>query len=176
MPKTAMQRHLDAIASGQVTATNIIGIRKAANHVARIQNGWSGSRSNATPGEVAAAFAALAKCEPLVRGDLHASGVRTVANKRYAKRWTPDQAQVIATLHGFRLVGFEMLGDSHHVPVFRAVGESGSFLFRNVPWQSADALGEKSGPVVVRLCDLESGESITFAGYAHTITESAEAF
>lgn len=158
MPKTAMQRHLDAIASGQVTASNIIGIRKAANHVARLRQGWSGYRSNATPAEVTAAFQALAKGEPLVRGESHAAGVRVLNNRRYANRWTAQERRVIETLHGFRLAGFECLDDSHHVPVFRALGETGSFLFRNVPWQSADALGVESGPVVVNPRVLEPGE------------------
>ena len=102
--KTAMQRHLDAIKAGQVTATNVIGIRMGANHVARLREGWAGNRSNATPAEVEAVFSALAEHEPLVRGDLHASGVRIVYSKRWAKRFGPVETEVIRTLHGFRLV------------------------------------------------------------------------
>jgi len=146
---SAVQRHRLAIASGIVTKTNVIGIRMAANHVARIRAGWSGNRSNATPAEVDSIFAALAEKEPLVRGDLHASGVRIVKAKRWAKRFNAEQTQVIATLHGFRLVRFDWTDESHCTPVFRAVGESGSFLFRNVPWQTAAYSGGESGPVVV---------------------------
>jgi hypothetical protein len=47
-------------------------------------------------------------------------------------------ADVIATLHGFRLVRFDRIGRNGEncVPVYRAVGKSGSFLFRNVAWQA----------------------------------------
>ncbi len=147
----AMQRHLAAIEAGEVTSTNVIGLRKAANHVARIRAGWSGNRSNATPGEVDRAMAELANKEPLVRGDLHASGVRVLANRRWAKRFNAEQQAVIDTLMGFRLVRFDHIDDTHVTPVYRAVGALGSFLFRNVPWQAvAYGRGDiESGPVVV---------------------------
>ncbi len=149
--KTATERHLNAIASGQVTSTNVIGIRKILNHVARLRGGWSGNRSNATPAEADALVAPLSEREPLVRGELHASGVRILTAKRWTKRFGEKESAVIATLQGFRLVRFDWTDDTHATPVFRAVGSAGSFLFRNVPWQTV-AYGNgdlESGPTVV---------------------------
>lgn len=147
---TAVQRHIAAIQSGNVTKTNVIGLRKALNHIARLEEGWSGNRSNATPEEVAEAVAALAAREPLVRGDLHASGVRIVTSPRWWRRFNQRQHEVIRTLHGFRLVRFDYVDSTHVTPVFRAVGETGDFLFRNVPWQTVAFGGEgESGPQVV---------------------------
>lgn len=147
---SAMQKHLDAIAAGSVTATNVIGLRKAANHVARLRAGWSGNRSSATQAEVDAAFDALAKYEPVVRGDLHASGVRLLTNKRWAKRFDAAQTDVIRTLHGFRLVRFDLIDAAHVTPVYRACGETGSFLFRNIPWQTVSFRPDlQSGPTVL---------------------------
>lgn len=40
---------------------------------------------------------------------------------------------------------------AHAVPVYRATaGGENYFYFRNIPWQSANAYGEESGPVIVR--------------------------
>ena len=151
--KTAMDRHLAAIIAGQGEKTNIIGLRKAFNHIGRVMAGWSGNRSNATLEETNAARTYLTQYEPLVRGSLHESGVRVLTNKRWAKRFNAEQRAVIETLHGFRLVRFDPIDDDglQFVPVYRAVGEAGSFLFRNVAWQAA-AYGNgdiASGPVVI---------------------------
>ena len=147
---TAMQRHLAAIGRGQVHKTNVIGLRKAANHVSRLALGYSGNHSNATQREVDAALKALADREPVVCGELHETGVKVLTNKRYVKRFNAEQKAVIASLREFRLVGFDWTDSTHCTPVYRVCGESGSFLFRNVPWQTAAYVGGESGPVVVR--------------------------
>jgi hypothetical protein len=145
----AMQSHLAAIESGNVTKTNVIGLRKALNHVARLEAGLSGNRCNATADEVRAAVAALKRLEPLVRGELHASGVRLITSPRWRKRFNAAESAVIASLHGFRLVRFDFIDSYQVTPVYRACGESGSFLFRNIPWQTAHYGGHESGPEVV---------------------------
>jgi uncharacterized protein YcfJ len=142
---SAMQRHIAAIESGNVTKTNVIGLRKAVNHVARLAGGWSGNRSNATREEVNVALATLERCKPMVRGDLHASGVRLITDKRYKTR-LESVADKIAALQGFSLVGFEEVRDCQYVPVYLAYGNAGTFRFYSVPWQSALAYGLESGP------------------------------
>ncbi|WLJ71172.1 hypothetical protein [Sphingomonas phage Carli] len=139
--------HLEAIKSGTVTKTNVIGIRKAINHVERITRGYSGNRSNATVADVTAIERALADCEPVVSGELHDSGLKLLRSKRYAKRLEPV-ADIVANLESFRLVAYDRIGDSglHSVPVYRATGAGRSFLFRNVAWQSGG-----NGPEIVRL-------------------------
>lgn len=135
MDKTA-QKHLDAITSGNVTSTNVIGVRKILNHVARIERGWPGNRCNASPADADAILAAIHHHAPIVRGDLHASGVRLVTNKRYARQLT-NVADKIAALQGFRLVDYIAPGKGYHCyPVYQAWGNAGSFTFYCVPWQS----------------------------------------
>jgi hypothetical protein len=147
MDKTA-KRHLDAINSGQVEKTNVIGIRKVLNHAWRLRHGYSGNRCNATVEDGAALVAALVAGRPLVRGDLHASGVRTITDKRYAKRLA-SVADKVAALHGFRLVGFQEVGGGHHLPIYMAVGTAGPFKFFHVPWQGAEGYGLEAGPHLV---------------------------
>lgn len=150
--KTTAQRHLDAIAGGTVTRTNIIGIRKAINHVERLRAGWSGNRSNVTPEEADAIEAALAKREPAVLGELHDTGLKILRSRRWHRRFNDAQRAIIDAPHVlFSLVRFDRIGNkgTHAVPVYRASGFAGNFLFRNVSWQSAEYLGEESGPVVV---------------------------
>lgn len=143
MDKTA-QKHFDAVTSGQVTATNIIGIRKILNHVTRIEAGWSGNRCNATPGDADKLLSAIHKCAPLVRGDLHSSGVRLLTNKRYARQLA-NVADKIAALNGFSLVDYIAPGQGYHwFPVYRATGDAGSFTFYYVPWQSGG-----NGPEII---------------------------
>lgn len=143
--KSAMARHMCAIACGAVTKTNVIGLRKACNHVARLRKGWSGNRCAATPEEVEGAMRVLAACPPMVRGDLHAGGVKLLNDRRYAKRLAPV-ADKIEGLCGFQLVGFHEYADCNFAPVYKAYGYSGDFTFYNVPWQAALAHGIESGP------------------------------
>ena len=137
------QHHLEAIQAGKVTKTNIIGIRKAINHVQRIANGWSGNRSSATAEEVARIEYELDNVQPIVTGELHDSGLAIMRNKRYLKA-LPECA---ATVDMFRLIRFDRIGHSgeYAVPVYRAIGPDGAFNFRNIPWQSGG-----NGPEIVR--------------------------
>ncbi len=146
------QRHLDAIAGGTVTKSNVIGIRKAINHVERLRAGWSGNRSNVTPEQCDTLETALERRQPLVIGALHESGLALLRSKRYAKRLA-NYADVIANLKAFHLVRFDRIGNGgrYAVPVYRATaGGENYFYFRNIPWQSAWTSGEESGPVIVR--------------------------
>jgi hypothetical protein len=145
MDSTA-QKHLSAITAGEVTKSNVIGIRKAMNHVARLRAGWSGNRSNATALDVSRMVEALRMVEPrVVDGALCASGLKLLQSPRYAKRLAPV-ADIIAALDTFRLVRFDPIGDGLHViPIYRATATDGrSFLFRNIPWQSGG-----NGPEIV---------------------------
>lgn len=141
----AMRRHILAIESGNVTKTNVIGLRKALNHVERLRQGWSGNRSNATLDETRAALEALERRKPLVRGELHASGVRLLTDKRYKKRLA-SVADKIAALQGFCLVDFVEIADCQYTPVFEAWGDAGTFRFYSIPWQTAYWKGLEGGP------------------------------
>lgn len=143
------KKHFDAINGGAVTKTNVIGIRKALNHVERLRAGWSGNRSNVTPEEADAIEYALRLHEPHVTGALHESGLKLLRSPRWRKRFNERQHGIISRLDHFKLVRFDRLGRScTTVPVYRAVDVTGqSFLFRNVPWQSAMHTGEPSGPI-----------------------------
>lgn len=145
---STFRKHLAAIKSGNVTKTNVIGICKAINAADRRAAGWSVSSTapNTTGAEVRELLAELDAREPLVRGDLHASGVRILTAPRWRKR-LESVAPIIDTLHGFRLVRFDYVrraspysggtGESESIqPVYRACGSAGSFLFMNVPWQA----------------------------------------
>ena len=148
------QKHLNAIERGEVTKTNIIGMRKAINAAKRKHDGLSTSRTAPRVSflETLAMRRRLKEREPQVMGDLHDSGTKLLRSSRYKKRWNEKQAGIIERLDHFKLIGFDMIGHrgAHTVPVYRAVDVTGqSFLFRNIPWQTAYYLGEESGPVVV---------------------------
>lgn len=136
MDKT-LKRHLDAIRAGEVTKANVIGIRKAINHVNRLEAGLSGNRCNATWADVWLVEAEIAKDPPKVIGTLHDTGLQLLRSPRYAKRLAPYQ-DLIEWPKRFELLRFERLGDGLHVyPVYRLVGENGGTMtFRNIPWQS----------------------------------------
>src|SRR3954470_14334187 len=84
---TTAERHFNAIADGRVTKSNVIGIRKAINHVERLRAGYSGNRSSVTPDQAAWLERALADREPHVVGELHESGLKLLRSPRYRKRW-----------------------------------------------------------------------------------------
>lgn len=133
-------KHLDAIRSGAVDRSNVIGIRKALNMAARRSLGLSGSRTapKATDEELELLVDLLAEHRPRVVGELHDSGIKQLTDKRY-RRQLQSVADVVDNLAGFRLVGFEYLGRDglYTTPVYRAEGANGgSFAFINVPWQS----------------------------------------
>lgn len=75
-------------------------------------------------------------------------GIRKLLRSpRYRKRWNERQRGIIERLDHFKLVRFDLVG-GHAIPVYRAVATTGqSFLFRNVPWQTAYYSGEQSGPI-----------------------------
>lgn len=143
----AMASHLAAINGGTVTKTQVIGIRKAINHVERIRAGFSGNRSNATAEELFEIEKRLRMREPIVTGELHTSGLKLLRDPRYAKRFDERQRCVIeASDAHFQLVRYDRCGrrGEYAVPVYRIIGGSGNFLFRNIAWQSGGV-----GPEIV---------------------------
>lgn len=138
------ERHMAAIISGKVDRTNIIGIRKALNHVARISRGWPGNRCNVTIEQADNLLDAIHKHHPRVTGDLHESGLAVLRNRRYAKRWIDRQSDIIANLERFHLISYDMPG-MYATPIYRAIAANGdSFTFINVPWQSGG-----NGPEII---------------------------
>lgn len=153
MHKT-IEAHLSAIRAGEITKTNVIGIRKALNAALRNNLGFSNGRTSpkVTQREAIALETALESVEPHAVGELHESGLKVLRNRRYKSRWNERQQGIIDRLHHFSLVRFDYIGDRGYqtTPVYRAVDATGqSFLFRNIPWQTAFALGEESGPKIV---------------------------
>lgn len=146
MKLTTAQKHLAAIHAGTITKTNMIGIRKALNHVDRLRNGYSGNRSSVTPAEADALETALHACRPLVTGELHASGLALLRSPRYAKRLANYRDVIDAPDLRFQLMRFDRVGEFEKaVPVYRAATLKGSFEFFNIPWQSGG-----DGPEIVK--------------------------
>jgi hypothetical protein len=142
--------HLDAIKAGEVTKTNVIGIRKAINTAWRRSRGYSVSTTapKLTDEEVAEIEAALVKHQPKVAGDLHASGLKLLTSPRYKKRLA-GISSILDTLESFHLIGFDRIGRNgcNSVPVYKARNAMGdAFTFRNIPWQSGG-----DGPEVIRV-------------------------
>ncbi len=131
------EKHLDAIQSGSVSKTNVIGLRKAFNADLRRSNGWSVPKSAMPADQVWNLYEAVEKVAPIVAGDLHDSGLSVLRNKRYRKRLA-DVQPIIDTLQRFRLCGWEFIGQrgQYAVPVYKAEGKAGSFRFINIPWQA----------------------------------------
>ena len=155
MSQTTFERHATAIRSGKVTKTNVIGIRKAINHAWRLANGYDGNRCNVSEGEADTLESLLKECEPIVTGDLVLGGLAILQSKRWRKRFE-NVADIAADVDVFKLVRFDRIGrdGSHCTPVYRVVGCNGdSFLFRNIPWQTALYSGDESGPVVLESAD-----------------------
>ena len=139
------QKHIDAIASGSVTKTNIIGLRKALNAEGRRRAGLSVSTTcpKVSGDDIYLALAMIDRDRPKVVGELHDSGIKLLQSKRYAKRLA-DYADVIEWPSHFELCGFDQVS-RYSVPVYRLVGQNGgSFKFRNIPWQSGG-----NGPEIV---------------------------
>jgi hypothetical protein len=139
-----MINHLAAIAKGEVDKSNVTGIRKALNATARRLSGLSVSRTAAKVDGFELVEAVHAN-RPRVVGELHDSGIKLLRDRRYAKRFTYGQRDVIDNLSHFRLVDFEEVGRYYFVPVFAVYHPDGrSFRFYNVPWQSGG-----NGPTIV---------------------------
>jgi hypothetical protein len=143
-----MARHMSAIASGNITKTNVIGLRKVMNHVWRLRQGLDGNRCAATLGDTVEAEKVIQHFMPIVRGELHESGVKLLTDRRYRKR-LESVADKVAKLEGFRLIGFLDIERGNFTPIYRAFGGAGSFDFYNVSWQTAYALGVESGPHII---------------------------
>lgn len=148
------QKHLAAIASGKITRSNIIGMRKGFNAWERASRGYSTSRTN--PGftnlEADDLTLAIDKHHPTATGELHDGGLIVLRNPRYAKRWSAFEQRIIDGACRFDLIRFDWIGSrgAQCVPVYRVIARDGeAFAFRNIPWQSAWALGEEDGPCVV---------------------------
>lgn len=140
MNKTA-QKHLNAIRSGFVDRSNVIGLRKLINASERKASGYPVSVTSCALDrhDLELIEDALNDCKPIVLGDLHDSGLALLRSPRYAKR-LQDLRGFIARIHVFRLVRFDRLGSRglQCVPVYRCEDIEGShlFTFRNIPWQS----------------------------------------
>lgn len=133
----AFDKHIAAIKSGEVTKTNVIGMRKTLNAADRRYNGWSvGSTApNVPQTKINAALAALEINPPRVVGDLHDSGVKLLNSPRYRQRLAHVKP-IIDSLASFHLFGFAEVGDIY-VPIYIARARDGrEFKFINIPWQS----------------------------------------
>jgi hypothetical protein len=152
----SLKAHYDAIKSGQVTKTNVIGIRKALN-AAEMRY----LRHQPDANLDADAFGlvdSLIEHRPRVVGELHDTGVVVLQNPRYAKRWADWQAKSIAAIDHFKLVGYRPAGYVYH-PIYAVwakvppcVGPDPfpegatyeAFTFINIPWQSGG-----NGPEII---------------------------
>lgn len=148
------KKHMAAIMAGTVTKSNVIGIRKAINARWRIDRNYSGSMTAPvwSRPDLNALERTLEAKEPRVDRTLHENGLAILRSPRWRSRFNEKQAGIIERLDCFRLVRFDRIGHegSHCVPVYRAQDVTGqSFLFRNIPWQSAVYGGMESGPTVV---------------------------
>lgn len=139
MNKT-IKRHADAIQSGTVDRSNVIGLRKAFNAYERQSMRLSTSRTapTMTDADRESIEQLLADIRPVVAGQLSDSGFALLRNPRYRKQLA-SVADIIADLQTIKLVGF-YCHDSrmlNYVPVYRACDSKGkSFPFYCVPWQS----------------------------------------
>ena len=136
----SFEKHLEAIKSGHVDRSNIIGMRKGLNAYERAYRGYSIGRTSGVPseGQVKRLEEYLGLALPIVVGDLEATGKALLKSKRYAKQLAP-YADIVADVQHFKFCGFDYIGrDGDKVtPVYRAFDSRGSsFPFRNIPWQS----------------------------------------
>lgn len=134
----AIQKHIEAVKSGYVTRTNVIGIRKALNAYERIKRGYSVSMTQPemSDSELLQLSAALRDCEPVVTGQLVETGIRVLNNKRY-RRQLERVSDILPDIKQFRLIGFEYSGQCQLTPKYRAIAGNGdSFGFINPSWQS----------------------------------------
>lgn len=135
-----IEKHIAAIKAGEVSKTNVIGIRKALNALARTNHNWSNGRTcpHITNDEAVTVSDLLTSLKPRVYGELHDTGKTLLQNKRY-RRQLESVAHIIADIESFRLIGYEEMGryGEYNVPVYRAYDSQGnSFPFYVIPWQS----------------------------------------
>jgi hypothetical protein len=145
-------RHLEAIRAGYVTRSNIIGMCKALNALARVRRGYSVSRTApraATDGTAQQYESAVMLHQPHVTGELLLTGMALLESPRWRNRFIPHEREIIADIDTIRLARFDWPTDTHCVPVYRVIGcNGGDMLYRNIPWQTALAYGLESGPTV----------------------------
>lgn len=146
------EKHLAAVKSGEVTKSNVIGIRKAMNEFelrSYSRHAGSSTAPQWTLEQINAMEHALDQHKPRVAGELHETGLALLRSPRYRKRLA-SVAEIIAGLDHFRLVRFDYLDNGlHRVPVYRAIaGDGRRFTFRNIPWQTAFCMGLESGPTI----------------------------
>lgn len=135
----SFSKHEAAISAGQVSASNVIGLRKAINAAERRNAGWSTSSTcpRVDGSRLNAALELIAEKRPRVTGHLHDSGVARLQDRRYRSRWDERQAAIIAALDHFELIGFDVDHSGRATPIYRAVSATGdSFRFINRAWQS----------------------------------------
>lgn len=140
---SALQRHMATIKTGEVTKTEVIGIRKAMN--AFNLDSERGKESNVSFRELEQISELLWNIRPIVKGDLHDSGVELLQRKRY-RRQLESVAEIVADISHFRLIGYHEDGGRvlKAYPVYRCFDHKGkSFPFYVIPWQS-----NGNGPVV----------------------------
>ena len=148
-------KHLAAVESGEVTKSNIIGIRKAMNEFeSRSYSRHAGSSTAPqwTLEQINAMERALDRHKPIVTGELHETGLTLLRSPRYRKRLA-SVAEIIAGLDHFRLVRFDPIGNPSYpkwIPVYQAIARDGRrFTFRNVAWQTAFCYNDiESGPTI----------------------------
>lgn len=149
------KKHLAAVKSGEITKSNVIGIRKALNEYdlrAYSRSAGSSTAPQWTLEEVNLMEHALELHKPLVTGKLHASGLVLLRSPRYRKRLA-SVAEILGSLDHFRLVRFDPIGSGRvnkWIPVYQAIARDGRrFTFRNVPWQTAFCYSDvESGPTI----------------------------
>lgn len=139
--------HIAAINSGNITKTNVIGIRKLLNSHWRESHGYSVSMTapRATEDEIETLLDAIWNIRPVIMGELHDSGVVLLTSKRYRRNLEYVQNKIDSGILQFRLWGFADVGRGYHIPTYECVTAAGTFRFRNIPWQSGG-----KGPEVIK--------------------------
>jgi hypothetical protein len=142
---SAFQKHLDAIRSGKVEKTNVIGLRKALNSMERASRGLSPDRTTPLSAhEYGVLCDALTDNKPRVIGEMHKTGLKLLQSKRY-RRQLESVSEIVSEIVSFHLVGFDIDESGHATPVFRAKGKSGkSFPYICRSWQAGG-----NGPEIV---------------------------
>lgn len=142
------QKHLAAVKSGEISKSNVVGIRKALNAGLRADDGLSNSCTSPewSDQERYEIDLALREFRPRVVGELHDSGLKLLHSRRYAKRLAWQASRIVRIDH-FRLCWFSAIDCLHVAPVYEACALSGSpmFRFRNIAWQSGG-----DGPEIIR--------------------------
>lgn len=150
---STFKKHLTAILAGEVTKSNVIGLKKATSAFERKSAGYSVSSTapDWSVAEMQQVARALKANQPAVTGELHETGLKQLRDRRYASQWSEKQQGIIDRLDHFKLIGIISVGRRSYAAVFKAVDVTGqSFCFYNIPWQTAQAEGLLGGPHVIQ--------------------------